>query len=302
MWTDRIILELCRRFPAEETIFQPSQGRAEAEYARMSAEPFLRLFGRTVADLRGQCVLDLGSGFGSQAVHYAEAGARQVIGLEIEEDKVLHSRAFAKSKGVADVISFVAGAGEQLPFASDSFDLITMDDVMEHVVTPELVLRECFRCLKPGGSLLMVFPPYYCVVGGSHLGGYATRVPGLNLLFSAKRLKSGVVPYLEEAGQPWRSYLREVPSDKLWNLNGLTIAKLQRLLAQVPFEADIWLMGLRDRRKPSPRRPLPTPLFLAFEASAKVPLVREAMCSRVVAELTKPNFASWPPQHGDVRV
>lgn len=292
MWTDRIIVALCRRFPAEETIFQPSLGRPEAEYARLSAEPFLKLFGRTPSDLAGKRVLDLGSGFGSQAVHYAEAGARQVIGLEVEEEKVRHSQAFAERKGVADVVSFVAGVGEHLPFPADAFDLITMDDVMEHVVSPELVLRECFRCLRPGGSVLTVFPPYYCVVGGSHLGGYATSLPGLNLLFSSRRLRSGITLYLDEREQPWRSYLREAPTDKLWNLNGLTIRGLHRLLGRLEFESDIWFMGLRDRRKASPRRPLPAPVFAAFEASAKVPLVREAMCSRVVAALTKAKTAS----------
>ena len=292
MWSDRIILELCRRFPAEDTIFQPSLGRPEAEYARMSAGPFLELFGRSPSDLAGKRVLDLGSGFGSQAVQYAEAGARQVVGLEVEDDKVLHSQAFAERKGVAEVVSFVAGAGEHLPFPADAFDLITMDDVMEHVVSPELVLRECFRCLRPGGSLLMVFPPYYCVVGGSHLGGYATSVPGLNLLFSSRRLRSGITLYLDEHAQPWRSYLRQVPTDKLWNLNGLTVRGLHRLLRRLEFETDIWFMGLRDRRKISPRQPLPTPVLAAFETSAKVPLLREAMCSRVVATLTKPATAS----------
>ena len=45
-----------------------------------------------------------------------------------------------------------------LTFADGSFDLILSFDVMEHVPDSAAALRECFRCLRPGGILLFGAP------------------------------------------------------------------------------------------------------------------------------------------------
>jgi Methyltransferase domain len=45
-----------------------------------------------------------------------------------------------------------------LTFDDQSFDLILSFDVMEHVPDSERALRECFRCLKAGGSLMFSAP------------------------------------------------------------------------------------------------------------------------------------------------
>jgi SAM-dependent methyltransferase len=45
-----------------------------------------------------------------------------------------------------------------LSFPNASFDLIVSNDVLEHIPDPERALRECFRVLKPGGTVLATFP------------------------------------------------------------------------------------------------------------------------------------------------
>ena len=45
-----------------------------------------------------------------------------------------------------------------LTFDDQSFDLILSFDVMEHVPDSDRALRECFRCLKPGGLLVFGAP------------------------------------------------------------------------------------------------------------------------------------------------
>jgi SAM-dependent methyltransferase len=292
MWTDPIILAIYRRWPARGSIFKPSEGRPELEYQRNSAAVFFGLFGYALQMVAGKDVLDLGSGFGSQAVQYVEAGANRVVGLEISEDKVRHSREFAAGRGVADRTEFVMGTGEELPFGDSSFDLVTMDDVLEHVVDPEAVLQESARVLRPGGRLLAAFPPYYCIYGGSHLEGYATRFPGMNLLFPTHALRSATTIFLEQEGVDWRSYLREVPTDKLWNQNGLTIRRLCSILARLPLEGRLAFIGLRDHRKASSRRSLPRVVLAVFELCARLPVLREALCSRVALELQRPLQAS----------
>lgn len=290
MITDPVILAIYRRFPPRESIFKPSDGRAELEYDRHSSETFFGLFERDLSVVVGKDVLDLGCGFGSQAVQYLEAGAKHVVGVEIDDDKVGHARSFAEERGFGAVSSFVVGMGERLPLGDRSFDVVTMDDVLEHVIDPEAVLRECHRVLRPGGVLLASFPPYYCIHGGSHLEGYATRFPGMNLLFTTKALRSASQQLFERENLPWRDYLREVPTDKLWNQNGLTAHGVGRIVRSIPFsQTTVRYIGLRDRRKASMREPLPTPVFWLLEHAAAVPGLREVLCARVALELYRGN-------------
>lgn len=45
-----------------------------------------------------------------------------------------------------------------IPFGSGSFDFVTNNQVMEHVVSLDSALQEIHRVLKPGGSVLSLFP------------------------------------------------------------------------------------------------------------------------------------------------
>ncbi len=46
----------------------------------------------------------------------------------------------------------------RLPLNDSQFDHVVMLAVFEHLVEPELVLREAFRILVPSGSLIMTWP------------------------------------------------------------------------------------------------------------------------------------------------
>ncbi|MBC7714915.1 MAG: class I SAM-dependent methyltransferase, partial [Rhizobacter sp.] len=53
---------------------------------------------------------------------------------------------------------FLCSIEKGLPFADNSFDVITCMDVIEHLENPEFVLREINRILKPGGRFLFHVP------------------------------------------------------------------------------------------------------------------------------------------------
>jgi 2-polyprenyl-3-methyl-5-hydroxy-6-metoxy-1,4-benzoquinol methylase len=133
-----------------------------------------------------------------------------------------------KKHGVADRVGFVLGSGEDIPLPRGNFDLVTLDDVLEHVISPKLVLDECWRVLRPGGRAAIVFPPYYDVLDGSHLSGRATKFPGLNLLFTAQVLRSAAQGTLKDQEIDFEPFFREVTTDKLWNQNGLTIKEFHQ--------------------------------------------------------------------------
>ncbi len=99
-------------------------------------------------DLKGKRVLDLGCGNGSYTAELAHRAA-SVCGVDLQRQ---HLKAFRQP------IHRVQAAGESLPFASESFDVVTMIEVLEHTRCDEEVLKECFRVLKPQGFVVLFVP------------------------------------------------------------------------------------------------------------------------------------------------
>lgn len=56
--------------------------------------------------------------------------------------------------------SGVCGSALSLPFADDTFDLVTAFDVIEHLEPEGAALAEAARVLSPGGRLLLAVPAY----------------------------------------------------------------------------------------------------------------------------------------------
>lgn len=281
-----------RRFPAHDTIFKDPESRAQVEYEDELRFPFHRYFESPDELVRGQHVLDLGCGFGGRSVRFAELGARSVHGVEISPELVSWARRFATAREVGNV-SFAVGCGEEIPCDDNAFDTITMNDVMEHVVDPQRVLSESHRVLRPGGRLALVFPPYYSFIGGSHLHGYATRVPGLNLVFSTAVIKRAALQRLAEQGIDHQPFLRDVPSDKLPNQNGLTVRGFEALVQDSHLTLEQRrLLGHLDHRLTDHRdwaAAIRRPVFLVAELAARAPVLREAACMRIAAILRKPD-------------
>jgi len=98
--------------------------------------------------LQGMHVLDLGCGNGCYTVELSRR-ARWVCGLDIQLPNL---RAF-RAKMPLD-----QGPAESLPFAAESFDAVTMIEVLEHTASDTAVLRECCRVLKTGGFLVLFIP------------------------------------------------------------------------------------------------------------------------------------------------
>ena len=76
--------------------------------------------------------------------------------MEYAEAATLLARQTFASRGVADRAAVVLADARQLPMPDQSFDMVTMLDVIEHLTPAELdaALREAHRVLRPGGLLV----------------------------------------------------------------------------------------------------------------------------------------------------
>ncbi|MFN2137014.1 MAG: methyltransferase domain-containing protein [Candidatus Promineifilaceae bacterium] len=122
--------------------------RGEPSYVwRSGQERRLRMI-REWADLDGR-VLDNGCGLGAYLQAFAPYSTAR-YGLEIETDRA--ATALATADGI------VQGVGEHIPFASNSFDLVFSNEVIEHVQNDALYAAEMVRVVRPGGRLLIFCP------------------------------------------------------------------------------------------------------------------------------------------------
>ena len=99
----------------------------------------------------GKSVLDIGCGGGFLTEEFARDGF-DVTGLDPAANSVKAARAHAEQNHLP--IRYCEGRGESLPFADDSFAVVTCCDVLEHVDDVAQVIREVSRTLRPGGVFL----------------------------------------------------------------------------------------------------------------------------------------------------
>jgi len=55
---------------------------------------------------------------------------------------------------------YVHGDLYKMPYEDSSFDAVTMREVIEHFIKPEVSVKEVFRILKPGGLIILTTPNY----------------------------------------------------------------------------------------------------------------------------------------------
>ena len=102
--------------------------------------------------LSGKKVLGLASGGGQQMPVFAARGAICTV-LDYSDEQLRSERLVAEREGYAIEI-VKADMTKPLPFADGSFDLIFHPVSNCYVKEVKPIFRECFRVLKPGGTLL----------------------------------------------------------------------------------------------------------------------------------------------------
>jgi SAM-dependent methyltransferase len=105
------------------------------------------------ADIRpGMEVADVAAGNGNFAIPAARRGAR-VIASDLTPNMIELGRARTETKRLT--VEWQAADAEQLPFASDRFDVAASVFDAMFAPRPERVAAELFRVVKPGGLVAM---------------------------------------------------------------------------------------------------------------------------------------------------
>lgn len=141
------------RFPSEAIIegYRASKEEGHDSQYRMRVLSFYRALkkNRQYIPLPGAKVLDIGTAGGAFLDAASDYGY-DAYGLEPSQDLVDRG----KNRG----LKIEQGTVESHTFASQSFDMVCLWDVIEHLPDPKAALTEIRRLLKPQGVLLINYP------------------------------------------------------------------------------------------------------------------------------------------------
>jgi demethylmenaquinone methyltransferase/2-methoxy-6-polyprenyl-1,4-benzoquinol methylase len=101
----------------------------------------------------GRTALDLAGGTGDVARLLVRDGRPEVIVCD-PSPAMMETGRRRMGPDRAARIRWIVGEGEALPLPDASVDLVTLSFGLRNMTDPVKALQECFRCLKPGGTLL----------------------------------------------------------------------------------------------------------------------------------------------------
>lgn len=95
-------------------------------------------------------MLDIGSALGDSLLEAEKLGWKNLFGVELSK--------YAASESRKRGLNVNNGTLESARYKSNYFDIVTLQDVIEHLENPKSVLKEVYRILRPGGCVYIVTP------------------------------------------------------------------------------------------------------------------------------------------------
>jgi 2-polyprenyl-3-methyl-5-hydroxy-6-metoxy-1,4-benzoquinol methylase len=102
--------------------------------------------------LAGRRVLDVGCGYGGSLICFAEQGA-DAIGVEVDEDRFQVGKKRLADLGINADYRLEDICASDAPRRLGTFDVIVVQDVMEHVMDPVQAIRTLSLILRRGGLI-----------------------------------------------------------------------------------------------------------------------------------------------------
>jgi len=115
------------------------------------------VFSRLDIRLSQKRILDVGCGGGMFSQYCKDRGG-DYSGMDITYLNLERASRFDSGR-------LAQADSQQLPFRSQSFDILSVIDSFEHFPQPDLAVNEFRRVLKPGGAIFLSVPNYLNVAG-----------------------------------------------------------------------------------------------------------------------------------------
>ena len=196
--------------------------------------PFDFVIDRTLGDIAGLAVADIGCGSGTVTRKLAARGA-DLVGVEPNAAQV----AAAEAKGGGP--RYVVAPGEATGLDSQSLDVVLFSRSLHHAEDMDAALREACRILKPGGRIAVLEPdpdgPFTPVMRyvDDETAVYAQAQAALEAAVSGGRLERG--PALRYATKYRVGDAEAMLADLITVDSGRTLAEADRDAFEAAFAA-----------------------------------------------------------------
>ncbi len=132
----------------QQELYEDSYRSADAEYGI----PDRKIAGDKPP--QGQRILCIGCGAGNDVWYLAHEN--EVVGMDYANSGL----EVAARHGI-HVFSLDLNASQHLPFDDGSFDIVVCKDVLEHLLDPVQLIRECGRVLRDAGHIVISVPNHF---------------------------------------------------------------------------------------------------------------------------------------------
>jgi ubiquinone/menaquinone biosynthesis C-methylase UbiE len=214
-------------------------------------------FKNHLPSVEGKTLLDVGCGYGGRSVHYALMGAR-VVGIDIKPERFKMSYFFARQHGVEKRVEFQIADAAELPFASNSFDVVISNNAIQYIANPRKSLQECRRVVKPEGLICINFgPPWFAPV----CPDIGAVFPWTHLIFPQEAIKKAYI-------RMGKGDYFKGRTDNIYKYNNrLSIKSYKQLILSVDLELLYFKLWTR---------PYVAPLI-------HVPFLKEFFCAQIIS-------------------
>ena len=111
---------------------------------------------KMVASKKPSSILDIATGTGDLAILFATTSATEIIGLDISQGMLDIGKKKIEAQKLSSKIQMVLGDGENIPYADNYFDVITVAYGVRNFENLEKGLSEILRTLKPDGQFIIL--------------------------------------------------------------------------------------------------------------------------------------------------
>jgi SAM-dependent methyltransferase len=194
-------------------------------------------------NVAGKEVLEIGCGTGGRASYIAAAGAKRVVGIDINAEEIAIANRLRDTlhPELANRLTYEV-SNEDQTLDLGTFDVCLLIDCLEHVVSPPAIMRLAYNYTRPGGKCYASCYGYY-----HHRGSHTGLMPFVNVLFSDEQIlnyirrqvsRPGYVPHRFDSDPPierWRGIydFRDRPGE---HLNMITLREMKMLVKYSIFQ------------------------------------------------------------------
>lgn len=139
-----------------------------------------------IGEIKPQHILDVATGTGDFAFEALRLNPQKIVGYDLSEGMLSYGRQKSAKMGKEQIVEFIKGDSERMPFADNSFDAITVGFGVRNFEHLQAGLKEMYRVVKPGGrvAVLEISQPPNAIIRQLYGLYFHHIVPWVGRLFS----------------------------------------------------------------------------------------------------------------------